>query len=53
MRKPRVAGGRDAQRPGLHGQLDPVKAHVRPQVTVCVVPAGGDRGGSHLAGLRQ
>jgi hypothetical protein len=53
MRKLRVAAGDGAQRPGLHGQLDPVRTHIHPQVTVCVLPAGGDRGGSHLAGLNQ
>jgi hypothetical protein len=53
MRESRVAPGGDAQLPSLHGQLDPVRAHVNRQVTVRVRPAGGDRGGSRLTGLRQ
>jgi hypothetical protein len=52
MRKLRIAAGGDALRPGLHGQLDPIGAHIHPQVTIGVLPAGRYRGGSHLAGLR-
>jgi hypothetical protein len=36
----RVSRPVSIHRPGLPGRLDPVRAQVRPQVTVCVGPAG-------------
>jgi len=48
-----VAAGDRAERPGLHGELDPVAAQVGPQMAVGVGPACRHRGRSGLAGLRQ